>query len=83
MITWNFGKVVNQVSSYIENEIAEIHFAEDTLMIKSKDENAGAIIVEDTELLNGKIIIDTGDLNEEQVTKYEEAVKDIAMVLLF
>ena len=27
VVTWNFGKVVNQVSSYIENEIAEIHFA--------------------------------------------------------
>ncbi|MCI9087716.1 MAG: DUF1189 domain-containing protein [Clostridia bacterium] len=75
VITWNFGKVVNQVSSYIENEIAEIHFAEDTLIVKSKDENAEAIVVEDTELLNGKIIIDTGELNEEQVTKYEEAVK--------
>lgn len=74
-ITWNFAKVVNQVSSYIENEIAEIHFEENTLMVKPKDEGNQAIIAEEDELLNGKIIIDTGDLNEEQVTKYEEAVK--------
>lgn len=75
VITCNFGKVVNQVSSYIENEIAEIHFEENTLMVKPKDETNRAIIAEENELLNGKIVIDTGELNEEQVTKYEEAVK--------
>lgn len=75
VITCNFGKVVNQVKSYIENEIAEIHFEEDTLMVKSKDETTGAIMLDDNEFFNGKVIIDTGDLNEEQVTKYEEDIK--------
>lgn len=75
VITCNFGKVVNQVQSYIENEIAEIHFEEDTLMVKSKDETTGAIMLDDNEFFNGKVIIDTGDLNEEQVTNYEEDVK--------
>lgn len=75
VITYNFGKVVNQVKYYIENEIAEIHFEEDTLKVKSKDETNEAIMLEDNEFLNGKVIIDTRDLNEEQVTKYEEAVK--------
>lgn len=75
VITCNFGKVANNVKTYIENEIAEIHFEEDTLKVKPNDENEQAIVAVEDELLNGKIIIDTGELNEEQVTKYEEAVK--------
>ena len=75
VVTYRFSTVVNQVKQYVENEVEEIHFEENKLTVKPKDEGNQAIIAEEDELLNGKIIIDTGDLNEEQVTKYEEAVK--------
>jgi len=75
VVTYRFSTVVNQVKQYVENEVEEIHFEENKLTVKPKDESKQAIVVENDEMLNSKIIIDTGDLTEEQVTKYEEAVK--------
>lgn len=75
VVTYRFSTVVNSAKQYIENEVEEVHFEDNILRVKLKDENKQAIVVEETEMLNGKVVIDTGDLTEEQVTKYEEAVK--------
>ena len=75
VVTYRFSTVVNQVKQYIENEVEEIHFEEDKLTVKPRDRNEQAIVAEEDEMLNGKVIIDTGDLTEEQVTEYEDAVK--------
>lgn len=75
VVTYRFSTIVNQVKQYIENEVEEIHFEENSLSVKPKEEGKQAIVAEEDQMLNGKVIIDTGDLTEEQVTKYEDAVK--------
>ena len=75
VLTFQIGIVINNINQYIENEISEIHFEENILTVTSKENTQDVIIVEDAETLSGKLIIDTNDLNQEQINQYEEEIK--------
>lgn len=75
VLTYQFGTSINNVKQYIENEISEIHFENNVLKITAKENKDKPIIIENEKLLNGKIIIDTKDISEEQINKYTEDFK--------
>ncbi len=74
-ITCKFGLVVENAKQYISNEFSEIHFENNILSISKKENQDERIVIEE-ELLNGKIIIDTNDLAQEQIDNYTNQVKD-------
>lgn len=75
VLTYQFGTAVQNVRQYIESEISELHFENNILKVSGKENSQEAIVVEDEKLLNGKLIIDTNDLTQEQINKYTDEVK--------
>lgn len=75
VLTYQFGTSINNVKQYIENELSEVNFENNILKVTSKENGEKPIVVEDERLLKGKLIIDTNDLTEEQISKYTEEVK--------
>ncbi len=74
-LTFKFGVTVQNVSKYIENDLSEINFENNILTVTSKQHSEEPIVIENAELLNGKLIIDTNNLTEKQINKYAEDVK--------
>lgn len=75
-LTYRFNKTVGNVKQYIENELSEVSFENATLTITTNEETSEPILIEDQEFLNGKLIIDTGDLTTEQIDNYTDDVKN-------
>lgn len=72
-ITIRFNQVIENVKQYIESNIETIEFKDGKLSVKEKSNNA--ISIEEDKLLNAKIIINTDDIQEEQIDKYKEEIK--------
>lgn len=75
VLTYRFSVTVGNVKKYVENELEEVYFENNILTINKKEQSDGHIIVEDEELLNGKLIIDTNELTEEEINSYTDEVK--------
>ena len=73
-ITYVFHNTVQDMGKYINENLEELNFKNGVLSIKSKDKPEEAIIIDESSNFNGKIIIDTSDLTEEQQNKYIEDV---------
>ena len=75
VITCRFGTALNQAKQYVENEISDIYFENNILKVTPKGQMQESIVVEDEKTLNGKLIIDTQDLTQEQINSYIEDAK--------
>lgn len=74
-LTYRFSTSVGDAKNYIENELQEVHFENNVLTVVAKERSQEPIIIENEDTLNGKIIIDTGELTEEQINAYTDDVK--------
>lgn len=74
-LTYRFNMTIGNIKQYIEAEISEINFENNTLSITTKEENSNSIIIENQDFLNGKLIVDTNDLTEEQINNYKNDIK--------
>ena len=70
-ITYRFHKTLQNVTSYINENIETLQFENGTLAIQGKQ---NPIIIEDSEVFYGKIIIDT-NASDEQIENYTEDIK--------
>ncbi len=70
-ITYRFHKTIQSVTSYIDENIETLQFENGTLAIQGKQ---NPIIVEDSEIFYGKIIIDT-NASDDQIKNYTEDIK--------
>lgn len=75
VLTYRFGITLNNVKQYIENNILDAYFEDNTLTIIPKESDSKSIIIEDEDILNGKLIIDTNNLTEEEISNYTDEVK--------
>lgn len=75
-VTYRFHQTISSVFQYIDENIQTIEFKNGNLSIQGKDKPDDAIIIEENQLFNGKIIIDTKEISEEQITKYTEEIKN-------
>ena len=73
-VTYQFHTTVNQVGKYIDENIQILNFDNGILTIQDNN-GQEEIIIEEAEVLNGKIIINTGDISDEQVQNYTEEIK--------
>lgn len=73
-VTYQFHTTVNQVGKYIDENIQTLNFDNGVLTIQDNN-GQEEIIIEETEVLNGKIIINTSNLSEEQIQNYTEEIK--------
>lgn len=71
--TYKFSETLNNVRTYIENNIEVLSFKDGKLFVEQKDSNS--IKIEEDKLLNGKVIIDTSELSDEKVKEYTEEIK--------
>ncbi len=69
-VTYVFHNTVKNVGKYIDENLSELNFKEGVLSIKAKNNPEEAIIIDENSNFNGKIIIDTASLTEEQVNSY-------------
>lgn len=69
-VTYVFHNTVQNVGKYIDENLSELNFKEGVLSIKAKNNPEEAIIIDENSNFNGKIIIDTASLTEEQVNSY-------------
>ena len=74
-LTYRFSASVGDAKNYIENELQEVHFENNVLTVVAKERPQEPIIIENEDTLNGKIIIDTGELTDEQINAYTDDVK--------
>ncbi len=74
-ITYRFHQTALDITNYINDNIEMLTFKDGVLDIKAKDNPNKTIIIDEKNNFNGKIIIDTGILSEEQVNNYIEEVK--------
>ena len=70
-ITYRFHQTLQSVTSYINENIETIEFKNGNLTIQGKE---NPIIIEDSELFYGKIVIDT-NATQEQLEKYTEEIR--------
>ncbi len=70
-ITYRFHQTLQSVTSYIDEYIESIEFENGNLAIQGKE---NPIIIEDSELFYGKIIIDTS-ATQEQIDEYTEEIR--------
>lgn len=77
-LTYQFGKITNNVKQYLENEISELHFENNKLVVNAKENSNNPIVIDNENELNGKLIIDTSDVSEEKINNYMEDVKGYA-----
>ena len=70
-ITYRFHKTIQSVTSYIDENIETLQFENGTLAIQGKQ---NPVIVEDSEIFYGKIIIDT-NASDDQIKNYTEDIK--------
>lgn len=75
ILTFKLGITLKNVNNYIQNEISEINFENNILDITPKNNTDKSIIIENEDVLNGKLIIDTGNLEEEKINSYIEEIK--------
>ena len=73
-ITYQFHTTISQLGKYIDENMKMIDFNNGILSIKDNNDKE-EIIIEETQVLNGKIIINTGDISEEQIQNYTEEIK--------
>lgn len=74
-ITYRFHQTALDITNYINDNIETLTFKDGVLDIKAKDNPDKTIIIDEKNNFNGKIIIDTSILSEEQVNNYIEEVK--------
>ena len=74
-ITYVFHNVIQNIGAYIEEHIEELSFKNGVLYVNSKDNPNEAIIIDEETNFNGRIIIDTADLTEEQINKYKNDIE--------
>lgn len=74
-ITYRFHQTALDITNYINDNIQTLTFKDGILTIKAKDNPDKPIIIDEKNNFNGKIIIDTSILLEEQVNNYIEEVK--------
>lgn len=70
-ITYRFHTTLQNVTNYIDENIETIQFKNGTLSIQGKQK---PIIIEDSEVFYGKIIIDT-NASDEQIENYTEDIR--------
>jgi len=70
-ITYRFSQTVKSLKTYIETNIEVLEFKDGKLNINSD----GPITIVEDKLLNGKIIIDTNQIDEKQANDYIEDIK--------
>lgn len=75
VITYRFHQVINEVSKYINENIETITFQNGILSIEPKDKPNEAVLIEEENVFKGKIIIDTKELSQEQISDYTEDIK--------
>ena len=73
--TYKFSQSLNGLASYISNEIETLQFKDGILRIVPSNEKDKPIIIENEELPIGKIIIDTGDLEQSKIDEYNDQIK--------
>ncbi len=69
-VTYIFHNGVQNIGTYIDDNLEDLNFTEGILSIKSKDKPEEPIIIDENSDFNGKIIIDTNDLTEDQINNY-------------
>ena len=73
--TYYFSQCLNGLASYISNEIETLQFKDGILRIVPSNEKDKPIIIENEELPIGKIIIDSGDLEQTKIDEYIDQIK--------
>ncbi len=73
--TYKFSQSLNNFANYISNEIETLQFKDGVLSIVPSKDKDKPIIIENEELPIGKIIIDTGDLEQSKIDEYNEQIK--------
>jgi len=73
--TYKFSQGLNGLASYISNEIETLQFKDGILRIVPSNDKDKHIIIENEELPIGKIIIDTGDLEQSKIDEYNDQIK--------
>lgn len=73
--TYKFSQAIDNVANYISNEIETLQFKDGILSIVPSKDKDKPIIIENEELPIGKIIIDTGDLEQAKIDDYNEQIK--------
>ncbi len=73
-ITYRFHQVIQNVAKYIDNNVETLDFKNGVLSIQAKDKPEEAIIVNDEQYFNGKIIIDTKELSKEKIDEYKQEI---------
>ena len=72
-ITYRFSGTVNKVKQYIDQNIETLNFNNGKIAIIQKENN----VISTDKLFDGKVIIDTTEnLTNEQISKYEEEIKN-------
>ena len=73
--TYKFSQSVENVANYINNEIETLQFKDGILSIIPSNNKDKPIIIENEESPIGKIIIDTGELEQAKIDEYNEQIK--------
>lgn len=73
--TYKFSQSLNSLANYINNEIETLQFKDGILSIVPSSNKDKPIIIENEELPIGKIIIDTGDLEQSKIDEYNDQIK--------
>lgn len=73
-ITVIFHQTMSKITNYIQENIQVLSFQNGALTIQSKENPNDPIIIDEEKEFNGKIIIDTNDLTEEQISQYQEKI---------
>ena len=77
-ITYLFNNSLKSVVSYIDKNIETLTFKEGVLSIQGMDKQADEIIIDEKNNFNGKIIINTNNLSQEQINNYESELSSYA-----
>lgn len=75
VVTCKFAYTVQNIINYMDTELSQINFENNSLSIKKTENSEEPIIIENQNFFNGKIIIDTNELSEEQINSYTDQVK--------
>lgn len=73
-VTYKFHQTVNSAAQYIDQNIEVLNFKQGVLTITAKDKPEQGVMIDEEQGFNGKIIIDTSDLSQEQIDTYTKEI---------
>ena len=75
-VTFKFHQTLQNIANYIDTNIDTINFKDGELLVKAKNNPDEPIVIDENQNFNGKIVINTKDISQDEINNYEQELNE-------